>query len=216
MLSEIIAVSASWLYYVLPIFGMCVILFCVVAYFSKIGDKIRDKVLEVFKWGNTEVKISVITIFIIVGVACIFYWVYSERDKAVSSLRDEVKAISDEKKQMDNKLTELNVEIKNLKAAQNLSMDYSIELEGVRPENEIEFKKLNLRGYYVKQHEEEKRYPIEKICLGLGGKIIVTLNEIQSKTMILEMNIQNESGKEWVVANFYPLKPSLTLSKKAS
>src|ERR1051325_8809456 len=60
---------------VLPIIGLLIILFCLGAYFFRYGTRLKESVQEIKMFG-ADLRISILTVFILVGLILTFAGTY--------------------------------------------------------------------------------------------------------------------------------------------
>lgn len=77
---------------VLPTAGLIIILFCIGAYFFKYGSHLKDSVQEI-KMLGADMRISIITVFVLVGLIFVFAGTYfnivNTNSKLAKMLEDE-------------------------------------------------------------------------------------------------------------------------------
>ena len=61
--------------YVMPGIGCIIILVCLLSFFSSFGDKFKDKTQKIKGFG-IDLEVSVLSLFILVGVALSFAGIY--------------------------------------------------------------------------------------------------------------------------------------------
>ncbi len=67
---------------ILPCAGIVVILFCIGAYFFKYGINLKDNIQE-FKMFGADLRISIVTVFVLIGLILVCYMVWGDEDKEV-------------------------------------------------------------------------------------------------------------------------------------
>jgi len=200
----------QWLYWILPIVGVLLILFCVFAYFSKIGLKVRDKVQE-FKFLGTELKISVITFFVLVGLIFIFFWVYLSYNDLLGNLKKNNEALNQLNESLKVSVKQKETEISTMQKAQNKSISFFLSLEGISGTSINDLRSFTA---YYRTFDKDQDFPLDIIPTGVEdrSKIKITINDITTSTFITELVVKNATDT-WLVENFAPLNPILPLKK---
>jgi hypothetical protein len=200
----------QWLYIVLPVTGILLILFCVMAYFSKIGTRMRDKVQE-FKFLGTELRISVITFFILVGLIFIFAWVYLSYNDILKNLKANNDTLTKLNASLTQSVRQKETEVSLLKTAQNKSISFNLVLEGMEDKPLTDAKSLTA---FYRTFDNDSQIPLDITPTGLEDKKMfkITLNDVSLNTYILELVVKYKDNK-WKVENFAPLSPRLTLKR---
>jgi len=200
----------QWLYWVLPIVGVLLIIFCVLAYFSKIGLKVRDKVQE-FKFLGTELKISVITFFVLVGMIFIFFWVYLSYNDLLGNLKTNNDALLQLNESLKVSVKQKETEISTMQKAQNKSISFNLSLEGLSGASINDLRSFTA---YYRTFDKDQNVPLDIIPTGVEerNKFKITINDISVSTFITALVIKHKDDT-WMVENFAPLNPTLTLKK---
>ena len=195
---------------VLPTIGLIIILFCIGAYFFKYGNNFKDNVQE-FKMLGADMRISIITVFVLVGLILIFAGTYFNIVDTNSKL---AKMLDEEKKKSDSynsQLIELNGEVRTLKLSQNKTLNYFLDLDGV---TDIPNPK-NLKVTYKLWGDEDKENILNcsPVTQNDRQRLYVTINDLKPESFITSLMVEDITTKhKWKVNSFYPLSPSIKLT----
>lgn len=194
---------------ILPCIGILIIVFCIGAYFFKYGIHLKDNIQE-FKMFGADLKISIITVFALIGLIFIFAGTYfnvvDTNSKLTKMLEDEKKT----NKKYENDLIDFQAQVKTLKLSQNKTLDYFLDLDAITNfPNPSE-----LKVYYKVWGSEDKEIPLKctPVTQNDQQRLQVTISDISPGTFITTMIVVDlETKRKWQVKSFYPLSPSLKL-----
>ncbi len=194
---------------ILPCAGIVVILFCIGAYFFKYGINLKDNIQE-FKMFGADLRISIVTVFVLIGLIFIFAGTYFNIVNTNSTLTKMLNEEKERSKKNETELIGLQGEIKTLKLSQNKTIDYYLDLDGI-----TNFPNPNdLKVCYMVWGDEDKEVPIKCTAITQNNqqRLQVTISDLVPGTFITAMVVQELStGKKWIVNSFFPLSPSLKL-----
>jgi|GEM_PF-2650985 len=195
---------------VLPTIGLIIILFCLGAYFFKYGTSIKDSVQEI-KMLGADMRISIITVFVLVGLILIFAGTYFNIVNTNSKL---AKMLDDEKQKsagFQTDLFKMQGEVNTLKLSQNKTLNYFLDLDGV---NEIPNPK-DLKVTYKLWGDEDKENVLNCSPVTQNDKqrLYVTISDLTPTSFVTSLMVEDIKTKhKWKVSSFYPLSPSIKLS----
>ena len=195
---------------ILPAIGLVIILFCLGAYFFKYGSNLKDNVQE-FRMFGADLKISIITVFVLVGLILIFSGTYFNITNTNSKL---AKMLEDEKNkstQYQADLLKLQGEANMLKLAQNKTLKYFLDLDGV---NDLPNPK-NLKVTYKLWGDEDRENILNcsPVTQNDRQRLLITIADLKPESFITSLVVEDITTKhKWRVSSFYPLSPSLKLS----
>jgi hypothetical protein len=204
------AMSDIILKVVLPTIGLIIILFCVGAYFFKYGTNLKDSTQE-FKMFGADMKISIITVFVLVGLILIFAGTYFNVINTNSKL---AQMLDDEKKKNDTyqgQLREMQGQVNLLKLSQNKTLNYFLDLDGIA---ELPNTK-NLKIYYKLWGDEDRENTLNcsPVTTNEKQRLLITIPDIKPETFITSLVVEDIATKrKWKAISFFPLSPSLKLS----
>lgn len=196
----------------LPLIGIIIILFCIGAFFFKYGTNIKDSVQEIKIFG-ADMKISIITVFVLVGLIFVFSGTYFTIVDTNSKL---TKLLDDEKKRsanFQNNILELNGQIETFKTAQNKSLSYFLRLGNAK---EVPDPK-NLSIFYTIFSDEGKRRPLTATLETISDQPIlkVTITDLQPKDYISKLVVTDRTTDQtWKKNGFFALSPQIELEKE--
>ena len=195
---------------ILPLIGVIIIFVCVGAYFFKYGSNLKDSIQEIKMFG-ADMRISIITVFVFVGLIFIFSGTYFTIVNTNSTLS---KILDDEKKKSaayELELTRLQGQITALKISQNKTVAYFLDLAGIQ---ELPDSK-NLIAYYTIWGDEDKRIPLNctPITSNEKPRLSVIIPDLDPKTFITKLVVEDiVTKKKWGTSSFFPLSPALILN----
>jgi len=194
---------------ILPCAGILVILFCIGAYFFKYGATLKDSIQQ-FKMFGADLRISIITVFVLIGLIFIFagtYFNIVDTNAKLTKMLDEEKEKS---KKYESQLIDFQSEIRTLKLSQNNTIDYYLDLDGItnlpNPNN--------LKVCYMVWGNEDKEIPLKCTAITQNNqqRLQVTISDLMPGMFITAMAVEELStGRKWKISGFFPLSPSLKL-----
>ena len=195
---------------VLPIIGLVIILFCLGAYFFKYGTRLKDSIQE-FKMFGADLKISILTVFILVGLILTFAGTYFTIVDTNSKL---TKLLEDEKTKTTSsqtKMIEMQGQLTSLKLLQNKTLNYFLDLDGI---SEIPNPK-NLKVSYKLWGDEDRENTLS--CTPITQmnvqRLMITISDLKPESYVTALMVEDlKTGRKWKVNAFYPFSPSLKLN----
>ena len=184
---------------VLPLLGIVIIVVCLLSFIFPYGQRFKDKTQKIKALG-VDMEVSVLTLFVIAGVAMASSGVY---------LR-----LKDYERQLRSAEANANAMKEALTQAQRLQMKPFITLEGVSA-NEMP-KLADVRAAYFVFCVDR---PVEvAVAPGLSSnQFRISLDDMTSKTVIRSLVLEDRAtGRTWTFDNFAPLEPLYTLKKPGS
>lgn len=198
---------------VLPVVGLCIILFCLGAFFFQYGTKLKDNVQEFTLFG-ANLKISILTVFILVGLLLTFagtYFTVVDTNATLARMLDEGKAKIDgyekQQQQLQGQLTALK-----LMQAQNKTLNYFLDLDGV---TEIPNPK-HLKVVYKLWGDEDKENVLSctPITRSTVQHLSVTIADLAPGSFVTSLVVEDVATKrKWKAGQFFPFSPSLKLTQ---
>lgn len=195
---------------ILPAIGLVIILFCLGAYFFKYGSNLKDNVQE-FRMFGADLKISIITVFVLVGLILIFAGTYFNAVDTNSKLTKLLTEEKDKSADYQAQLLKLQGEANTLKLAQNKTLKYFLDLDGV---NELPNPK-NLKVIYKLWGDEDRENVLNcsPVTQNDRQRLLITISDLKPESFITSLVVEDVTTKhKWRVSSFYPLSPSLKLS----
>jgi hypothetical protein len=183
--------------YILPIFGLLILLFCILSYIFPYGEKFKEKIQKIKAFG-LNIEVSVLTLFIIIGLvfSCLGIYFYVNRYTAQIS-------------KYETQINKLNTK---LVEAEEKDIVLIVSLDGVSEENEPSLTDLQCH-YRCPVLDQEVRADVSKGYLPAQYKI--HLRDIKRTTYIVRLTIEDASnGKKWVKENFAPFEPYYELNRE--
>ena len=195
---------------ILPLIGLIIIFVCVGAYFFNYGARLKDSIQEIKMFG-ADMKISIITVFVLVGLIFVFSGTYFTIVNTNSTLSN---ILEDEKKKNNEYVLELNElrgQVKELKLSQNKTLAYFLDLDGIKDLPDPK----NLIVYYTLWGDEDKRIPLNctPITSNEKPRLSVIIPDLKPKTFITKLVVEDRvTNRKWGAGSFLPLSPSLILN----
>ncbi len=195
---------------VLPLIGLAIILICIGAYFFKYGACLKDCIQE-FRMFGADLKISIITVFILVGLILIFAGTYFN----IVNTNSKLAHMLDEEKEKSNAyqsdLLQLRGQVNLLKMAENKTLNYFLDLDStnIMPDPK------DLKICYKLWGEEDKEKPV--ICSPVTSfekqRLLITIYDMKPESFITSLvAVDTRTNRKWKIGSFFPLSPSLKLT----
>jgi hypothetical protein len=195
---------------VLPTIGLIIILFCIGAYFFKYGNNFKDNVQE-FKMLGADMRISIITVFVLVGLILIFAGTYFNVVNTNSKL---AKMLDDEKQKSNDyqtQLFKLQGEVNTLKLSQNKTLNYFLDLDGVA--NLPNPKNLKVTYKLWGDEDKENVLNCSPVTQNDKQRLFVTISDLTPASFVTSLTVEDITTRhKWKVNSFFPLSPSLKLT----
>ncbi|MBC7686992.1 MAG: hypothetical protein H7211_02310 [Aquabacterium sp.] len=196
---------------VLPLVGLVIVLLCIGAYFFKYGSHLKDSTQE-FKMFGADMKISIITIFVMVGLIFIFAGTYFNIVVTNSKLATMLE--SEKKKSGESlaELQELKGQVNLLQRSQIKTLSYFLDLDSTDVLPDPKYLKIT----YKLWGEEDKEKPAlcSPVTLFEKPRLLITIQDIKPESYITSLTAEDiKTRRKWKVGNFFPLSPSLKLKR---
>lgn len=194
---------------ILPLIGVIIILVCIGAYFFNYGTNLKGSIQEIKMFG-ADMKISIITVFVLVGLIFVFSGTYFTIVNTNSHL---TQILEDEKKKSTGYLQELlqlKGEIIQLQHSQNKEINYFLDLDG----DQSKLNPQNLKIFYTLFGEEDMVKPLNGLINTTNEqqRLLVNIPDIKPGSFIRSLVVEDiATRKKWKVVNFFPLSPELKL-----
>lgn len=195
---------------VLPITGLAIILFCLGAYFFKYGSRLKDNIQE-FKMFGADLKISIITVFILIGLIFTFagtYFTIVDTNSRLAGLLEEERARSSQSQKI---ISEMQGQIRRLEQEQRKTINYFLDLDGI---TQLPNPK-DLKVSYKLWGDEDRENVLSCMPITQMGaqRLMVTIPEVNEKTFVMDMLVEDiAANRKWKISSFFPLSPSLKLT----
>ena len=193
--STLFTTKLEIIYLVLACVGLLIVIICIGAYVFGYGVNIRDRVQEISAFG-AELKISVITFLILVGVLMIVPIVWNQFNDVVRSLE-----AAKEK-------------VKDLERSQIKAQPLLLELEGINGKEDLKREDFAVLCFKVGESEpQEMNFEVVRVP-GRPDRLKVTFKDVNDNTTFpnLEVIHRNDS-KTWRFESLTPTIPVITLKK---
>ncbi len=183
--------------YILPIFGLLMLLFCILSYFFPYGERFRGKIQKIKAFGM-NFEVSILALFILIGLAFSCFGIYL----FVNNYETQINGYEAKISKIEAKIAE----------AEKRDLVLLISLEGTNEENEPNF--TDLQCYYsCPGLDQEVRADMSKGYIPDQYKI--HLKDIKRTTFIVNLTIEDAAnGKKWIKNNFAPFEPYYILELK--
>jgi len=209
-----LATQLDLVYLILACVGIVIILVCIGTYFFSYGERLKDKIQEIKAFG-TDMKISVVTVFIFVGVALIIPMVWTGFNNTIKALDNSRQSLLTEKEAIIKERDLFKLKFDEAMAKRTRDQIYLLDLEGI---SEREFpKKEDIQVVYIDENSTTAPQIIDhEITAGQHKKVKVTFKNINDETEYATIEvIYKSSNQRWLFEEFRPGRPSLTLKKAA-
>ncbi len=188
---------------ILPILGIIIVIFCASSFIFPYGEKLRDRIQKINAFG-VNLEISVITIFIIIGIVMAYTGIFLY-------VRDYETQLSQTRKGYETQLSEIRKDYETLRAT--LRADYTIivRLPSV-DKNRMQSQQLEGRFilYDGTRHETDPPFVDSK-----PGEYRITFKDIPKNLRVRELVLtERTTQKSWFKADFTPSQPEFDLIAK--
>lgn len=182
--------------YFLPLLGIGIVVFCILSFFFPYGEKFKGKIQKIKGFG-VDLEVSVLTLFIIIGVILSFSGVYLQ--------------IKDYEEQLYQVKKERDTVKERLEEATRMEIKILVTLDGVSENNMPKLEDLQC-NYLLYGEEEPVRVDVNKGYTSNQFKI--TLKELPCKAHIARLVVEDLStGGKWAKKTFLPFEPNYHLEK---
>ncbi|MBS1565186.1 MAG: hypothetical protein JST39_12405 [Bacteroidetes bacterium] len=181
-------------------------------YLFKHGDPRKENIQDLHTFG-AELKISIITVFILVGLIFIFAGTYMNIVNANAELKTQLGEQQKRNRDLDTHISELDGQIKALKVSQNKTLDYFLDLDG---QDDAIPNVSNLRICYRTWGDEDREIPLtcKPLTFNEKKRLQVTLSNLTPETFVTAFVVKDVgTNHQWRISNFYPLSPALRLNR---
>jgi hypothetical protein len=195
---------------VLPLIGMIIILLSIGAYFFKYGTRIKDCIQE-FRMFGADMRVSIITVFIVVGLILIFagtYFTVMDMNKKLAGM---LEAEKQKTTTYQGDVLQLKGQVELLKRSQDKTVNYFLDLDST-VEN---FNSGDLKIYYNLPFDDNKQRTLTCSAEPFAEKprLMVTFQDIKPGCFIDYLVVEDvKTKRRWKKEKFFPLSPSLTLT----
>jgi hypothetical protein len=190
------------IYLTLACVGIVIILVCIGTYLFGYGQDLKDRVQRIKALG-ADMQISVITVFLLVGLGLIVPLVWT-------TFNDTVNRLSEVESERDN----LKKEVELVKSNREKDQSLFLELDSVDKQFP---KKDSIRVLYTIYGSEEEKNVDEFTIVqdDPGKKIKVTFKNINDSYRLSRLEVIHVSRNyRWVISDLTPSIPVVTLKKE--
>lgn len=186
----------------LAIFGILIILGSIIVFFTNL--ELRERVQEIRLLG-AEMRISVITFFVFVGLLLILPILYTNYISAVSDMSG-----------LQEKNTKLQARMEDILKNQNRTVILYLDLDGVSNENFPKKDDLHV-GFSIPGGESNQLKTLNHWVEKYQGhkSVRIQLDDMKSETELSSLEVKNKLTDEtWIIEGLKPFFPLVTLKKK--
>jgi len=193
---------------VLPLFGVGIIVFCLLSFVFRYGKNIRGKTQKIKGFG-VDMEVSVIALLIIIGVLLSIIGIYLQiRDFEAEIKKHEKKVVSANSAKEELK--------RALAQANKIHMNVLLTLDGVNPDQLPKLEEVVCEYYTIVGGE--KKSVMAPVTKGGHNQFQITLTEVTKQTTITELSLKDLStDRKWLYSDsktFWPLVPVYTLEEE--
>lgn len=183
--------------YILPIFGIGIVVFCILSFIFPYGSKFKEKTQKIKGFG-LDLEVSVLTLFIIVGVIMSFIGVYLQ--------------IKNYEQQLDNSRRGEEAAKIALEQARKREITFVVTLEDVS-ENDMPKLEDTQCKYLLFGSDKPVRVDVTKGYRSDQFKII--LRNLKSDAHIARLELEDLfANRKWIKESFMPFEPNFRLTKE--
>lgn len=178
----------------ITILGFGIIIFCILSFLFPYGEKFTGKIQKIKGFG-VDLEISILTLFIIIGVILSSTGVYFQ--------------IKDYEKQLINAKNNEEVAKKRLAEAEKMEMRMVVSLEEVSENDMPKLEDVKCK-YFLPGSDK----PIEAdVIKGVSsGSFKIIFKDVNSMTHVIKLVLEdNATNRKWVKMYFMPLEPVFLL-----
>ena len=191
-----------FLNYVLPIFGIVILLLCFGSFVFPYGDRFKGKIQKVKAFG-LDLEVSVIAFFVIVGVIFSLTGAYFQQKNYEKKIADTEEALANKDRELKEKEKDLNKKIE-------LEIKPSILLENIDADSKPELENL-ICSYQISGKWDSVR--VEKGVFRLDYAIV--LEDITPSDHIEFLKVEDSlTGRMWVKEIGSILTPKYSLREE--
>ena len=181
----------------LPFLGIGILIFCILSFFFPYGEKFKDKIQKIKGFG-VDMEVSVLTLFIILGVILSLTGIYIQ--------------IKDYEEQLYRAKKEKDAVKEALEQSKKMEMKILVTLEDISENNIPKLEDIQCK-YFLYGDEDPVMVDVTKGYRSNQFKI--TLTDITSKAHIAQLVLEEISTRrKWVKENFMPFEPMYELKKE--
>lgn len=182
---------------ILPLIGLGILVLCMLSFFFRYGDKLKGKTQKIKGFG-VDMEVSVLTVFILVGILLSFSGVYlrvKDYEKNLEAARNKEKAAK-----------------QALEQARKMEMKMFLVLEGVDESNAPKLEDLHCE-YFLSGEDEPTTVDVTR---GYStGHFKAILKEMSCKDHIALLVLEDQViHRKWVKRSFMPFEPEHLLTKE--
>jgi len=186
----------------LPLIGILVVLFCLLALMLPFGAKIKDKTQR-FKGFGVDVELSVLALFVMTGLVLSLTGIYLVTRDYETKLQ--------ELAQYKTRLERAEVDFKNaIERSQRFDVRVLLDLEGVSDADAPTPDQLICQV----QKSRDKLTTVEVEPGYKPNQYAANLPNVSSDTRFIQMVCKDNTRRGWIVENFAPLEPELMLRRR--
>jgi hypothetical protein len=181
---------------ILPLLGVGIVIVCLLSFLFPYGEQFRSKVQKIKGFG-VDLEVSVLTLFIIVGVALSLTGVYLQ----VKGYETELQSAKKDRDAAEQAL----------RLARKMQISAFVTLKGLSAAEMPKLEDVECRYFLVGRNEPLKAV----VAKGMQPNQFSVVFDITPDTFIVRLVIEQLSTKRrWSVANFSPIQPWYELAKE--
>jgi hypothetical protein len=186
--------------------GVVIIICCIILFFTRV--EIKDKIQEI-KMLGAEMKISVITFFVFVGLILIVPILYTNYRAVITDV-----ALLN--KEHENTVTELKAQIEELRKTQTRTVTLYLDLEKTSEDRFPSKDQLSV-GYTKPGIGSDQLQTLNHFVDFFQGhrRVGVRIEDVKPETEFSSIEVVNkQSNERWIIEGVKPFLPVITLKKQ--
>jgi uncharacterized membrane protein YqjE len=198
-----ISAQLDLLYLILACVGLVIVMVCIGSYLFGYGKSLQDNVQQIKALG-VDMKISVITVCILVGIALIVPIVWKSFNDTVSALNNTRIKLENDNKTIAEERDQIRHDLELVQSRIVRDQVVLLELDGI-PFDQFPQKSNISVGYYNSQAEFPQAIPYDIVCDGKVKRLQVILKNVNSDTEFPRLEVvQTNPDRKWVYENVKP------------
>ena len=191
------------IYLILACVGLLIVLACIGSYLFGYGQNLQSRVQEIKAFG-ADMKISVITVCILVGVGLVVPIVWKSFNDTVAALNKSRQQLENDKLTIEKERDQIRLELESTKSKVIHDQVLLLELDDI-PFNQFP-KKNDLRvGYYDLNSESPQIITHDVVNDGKRKRIKIFLKNINNDTEYPRLEVVHTiTDQKWVFEDFKP------------
>ncbi|THU38162.1 hypothetical protein FAM09_15900 [Niastella caeni] len=190
-------------YLILACVGLLILLTCIGSYLFGYGQHLQGRVQEIKAFG-ADMKISVITVCILVGIGLVVPIVWKSFNDTVGALNRSRQQLESDKRSIEKERDQIRNELESAKSKISRDLILLLELEGI-PFSEFPKKADLTVGYYDHNSEFPQIITHDVVNDGKVKRIKVFLKNINNETEYPRLEVvKANTDQKWVFEDFRP------------